>query len=112
MNREEFNSCISSGMAGKTFTKDQRKLEFCVLAKQCAGKVKSREEAIAICNQPKPPKPEGEKKHRRSRKEEPECECNSTMFIAQCESKAVGMVKDGSLPADTDISGLCQLILG
>lgn len=111
MDRVEYNTCVASGLKGKKLDKAARQLEFCVVSKLCSKKAGSREEAIEICNQPKPPKPEGEKKHRRSKKE-PECECNSTMFIAQCESKAVGMVKDGSLPADTDISGLCQLILG
>ena len=44
-------------MTGKSFSKDERKIAFCVAAKTCAGKVKSREEAIRVCSAPKPPKP-------------------------------------------------------
>lgn len=56
MKREEYNSCIADGMRGQTFTKEERKLEFCILAKTCSGNSSSREEAKAICLQPKPPK--------------------------------------------------------
>lgn len=53
MDRAEFNSCISKGMAGKKFSKGERKIEFCTLAKLCSGKSKSRDEALEICRQPK-----------------------------------------------------------
>jgi len=56
MDRQKYNSCIASGMKGKQFSKEERQLEFCIVAKTCSGKAKTREEAKAICSQPKPPK--------------------------------------------------------
>ena len=56
MDRVKYNTCLADGMRGKKFTAEERKLEFCTLAKLCSGKVGSREEAIAICSQPKEPK--------------------------------------------------------
>jgi len=56
MDRQKYNACISSGMKGKKLTKEERQLEFCVVAKTCSGKAKTREEALQICSQPKPPK--------------------------------------------------------
>ena len=57
MDRKHFNECISAGLKGKKFTKEERRLEFCVLAKLCSQKSKNREEAKHICSQPKKPKP-------------------------------------------------------
>lgn len=64
MNREEYNACVAKGMTGKKLTGDERKLEFCVVAKTCSGKAGSRDEAVRMCNEPKPEK---EKKPKRSR---------------------------------------------
>lgn len=110
-NRQEFNSCVQGGLKDKHFP-DQaaRRMEFCVLAKMCAKHL-SRDEAEKICSQPKPPKPEGEKKHRRSKKGE--CPPFDTMsLMPHCEKKLAVMVKSGELPTDTDVPGICQLILG
>jgi len=60
MDRVEYNACVGAGMKGKQLDKEQRKLEFCIVAKTCSGKAKSRDEAMAMCkesaSQPKPPK--------------------------------------------------------
>ena len=109
MDRALFNSCISEGMRGKTFTKDQRKLEFCILAKKCA-KGTDRAEAERICSQPKPPKPEGAGKRRGKKAECPPFD--STTLIPRCEVQLGKMVKGGELPGDTDVPGICRLILG
>lgn len=66
MNREEYNSCVAKGMTGKKFSGDERKLEFCVVAKTCSGKAKSRDDAVRLCKEPKPEKPT--KKEKASRR--------------------------------------------
>lgn len=55
MNREEYNACMKPYMTGSK-PKEQRQLDFCIGAKVCSGKVKSKEEASRICLLPKPPK--------------------------------------------------------
>lgn len=59
MDRKEYNSCVSKGLKGKQLSKDERKLEFCIVAKGCS-KGLSREEATRICAEsaanPKEPK--------------------------------------------------------
>lgn len=67
MNREEYNSCVARGMSGKHLTGDERKLEFCTVAKLCSGKSKSREEAVRMCKEPKPDKPLDGRRRRRRR---------------------------------------------
>lgn len=67
MSREEYNACVAEGMSGKQLSGDARKLEFCVVAKLCSGKAKSREEAKTICSQPKEPKPEKTKRGKRAK---------------------------------------------
>jgi hypothetical protein len=111
MDRQAYNSCMAQGMAGKKLSKDERNLEFCVVAKMCSGKAGSRDEATTICSQPKPPKPEGEGKKRRSKKSE--CpEFDTTSLIPHCEKQLGKMVASGELARDTDVEGICQLILG
>jgi hypothetical protein len=116
MNGAEYKSCMGQNMGGgrlKGLTKEQRAIEFCSIAKECSKGI-SHEEAVKICSipkPPKPPKPEGEKKHRR-KKEEEQPQCDSTMFIEQCVAKLPGMIRSGELPENTDVPGLCQLILG
>lgn len=66
MNREEYNTCVAKGMTGKHLSGDERKLEFCVVAKTCSGKAKSREEAVRLCNEPKPEKPPKARRSRRT----------------------------------------------
>ena len=53
MNREEYNRCVGDGMRGKTLTKEERRAEFCAVAKLCSGKAKDREEAVHLCSAPK-----------------------------------------------------------
>jgi len=53
MERKQYNDCMASGLKGKTLTKEQRQKEFCLLAKQCSGKAKNRDEATRLCSQPK-----------------------------------------------------------
>jgi len=57
MKREVYNACVSKGLKGKTLGKEERQQEFCIVAKLCSGKAQSREEANALCSQPKEPKP-------------------------------------------------------
>lgn len=56
MDRESYNACISKGLTGKKFDKEQRKLEFCIVSKQCSSKAKDRSEAERLCSLPKEPK--------------------------------------------------------
>ena len=56
MKREEYNACMCKGMTGKKLSKDERKLEFCVVAKTCVNPNMSRDEAASVCKLPKPPK--------------------------------------------------------
>jgi len=56
MDRKEYNSCMSVKMKNKKLSKEERKQEFCMAAKECSGKAKTREEAMAQCNKPKLPK--------------------------------------------------------
>jgi hypothetical protein len=78
MDRKEYNSCIARGMKGQNFTKEERKLAFCILAKTCSGKAGSIEEAKTICLQPKPPKPVSMKKRKTEN-----CE-KSAIKLAEC----------------------------
>ncbi len=55
MDRVKYNSCISSHLKGKKFSREERKLEFCISSKLCSGKSSNRDEAIRICNQPQDP---------------------------------------------------------
>lgn len=55
-NRQEYAQCVGSHMKGKKLSKEERKLEFCIAAKTCSGKTKTREEAETICSRPKLPK--------------------------------------------------------
>jgi len=48
--RAEFNKCISQGMKGKKFSKEQRRQEFCILAKLCSSRSPNREEALRVCS--------------------------------------------------------------
>lgn len=57
MKQEEYRSCISKGLTGKKFDKEQRKLEFCIVSKLCSSKAKDRKEAEHLCSLPKEPKP-------------------------------------------------------
>lgn len=78
--RSEYNACVGDAMRGKTMTKEERKLEFCVVAKTCSGKVKTREEGLEICRRPKAPKaPKGTK----PRKGKGDCVTQMAQ-VAQC----------------------------
>ena len=80
MDRVKYNACVSQGLKGKQLGKEERKLEFCIVAKGCA-KGLSREEATRICSLPKEPKPL-KAISRRSRKPE-SCEKNAGK-VAEC----------------------------
>jgi hypothetical protein len=88
MNRQEYNACISSGMKGKQLSKEERRLEFCIVAKTCSGKAKNREEAMLICSQPKEPK--AVKAAKRSGKS---CE-KGAVELAQC---VMGYLEDSEI---------------
>ena len=110
-NREKYTACMTPAMRAfpKGIPREERSLLFCAAAKVCAGKAKSKEEGLAICKA-QPPK---EPKERKPRGKKEECPaCDSTIFIGQCVKKLPGLIRSGELPADTDIPGLCQLILG
>jgi hypothetical protein len=79
MDRVKYNSCIAAGLRGKKMETAERRMEFCIISKTCSGKAKDREEAKAICSQPKPYK---EYKVRRARGGE-SCE-NNAGKIAEC----------------------------
>ena len=83
MNREEYNACISKHLTGKKFTPEERKMEFCIVAKTCSGKVKSREEAMTICSLPKEPK---EPRIKRSRAQS---NGKDVLKVAQCMVKVI-----------------------
>lgn len=57
MDRKAYNQCVASGLKGKSLSKDERQLEFCIVSKLCSKKASGREEAKKICELPKPPKP-------------------------------------------------------
>lgn len=75
-------------MKGKQLSKEERQLEFCVVAKTCSGKAKNREEAILICSQPKEPKA-----LKAARKSGKSCE-KGAMELAQC---VVGKLEDSGM---------------
>lgn len=56
MDRAEYNACMSPYIRGKGKPKEERRLNFCIGAKLCSGKVKDKAEAEKICRQPKMPK--------------------------------------------------------
>jgi len=78
--RQEYNTCISKGLRGKTLGKEERQQEFCIVAKLCSGKAKDRAEAKMICSQPKQPKPS---KNPRPGKKGINCE-EDMLKIAEC----------------------------
>lgn len=86
MKREEYNSCISVGLKGKKFDKEQRKLEFCIVSKTCSGKAKDREEAKYLCSLPKEPKPAKVSKRRDGKS----CE-KEVVELAHCMKENIDM---------------------
>ena len=70
MKQEDYRNCIAKGLKGKTLKPEERKLEFCVVAKLCSHKSKDREEAELVCkeslNKPKPLKQPSTKRGSRS----------------------------------------------
>ena len=89
MNREEYNSCVAKGMSGKTFTAEQRKLEFCVVAKLCSGKTGTREEAIKICSEPKEPKEPKQRRSRRNARQIGSLDSKGIKKVATCMVKVL-----------------------
>lgn len=114
MSKASYTGCMTPAMRAipKGISREQRSLQFCASAKVCAGKAKSKEEALAICKA-QPPKEPKERKPRGKKGGEPECPpFDQTTLIPYCEQKLATVVKSGELPGNTDISGICQLILG
>lgn len=83
MGKEEYRSCMSKKMREgrlKGISKEERKIEFCVIAKQCS-KGMPEAEARLVCSQPKPPKPPKLKGSKVKKVESCETE---TLNLAQC----------------------------
>ena len=49
MDSKEYNACMRPYITGKGKLKEQRKLDFCIGAKICAGRAQTVEEAIPLC---------------------------------------------------------------
>lgn len=63
MDRKQYNTCLLPWMKKDADDQDERRLNFCIGAKLCAGKAESEDEARRVCLLPKPPKaPTGPKK--------------------------------------------------
>ena len=79
MKQEEYRSCVAKGLTGKTLKPNERKLEFCIVAKLCSKKAGSREEAELVCkesiNKPKPLKLPSKKRSTKS------CEKQATELV-------------------------------
>lgn len=111
MDRVQYNSCIAAGLKGKKMDAQTRRLEFCIVSKTCSGKARDRSEAQRLCSLPKPEKPEGTGKRRKHKGEAP-APFDPMTLMPYCEKKLGTVVRSGELPANTDVSGLCKLILG
>ena len=114
MSREAYTSCMTPAMRAfpKGISREERSLLFCQAAKKCSGKAKSDEEARALCSLPKAPKPEGTGKHRGKKGAGAAPACDYSILIPGCEKKLSMMVKSGELGPNTDVTGICELILG
>jgi len=83
MKQEEYRSCMSQNMGGgrlKGLSKEDRKIEFCTIAKQCSKGI-PYEEAKQVCLLPKEPKPAKAFKGKRSTGQS--CE-KSAQKVAEC----------------------------
>jgi hypothetical protein len=80
MKQEEYRSCMTEGLKGKSgLSKQERQLLFCTQSKVCSGKASTREQAEEICRIPKPPKAP------KSRIDKKPKSCNKqAMDVAQC----------------------------
>lgn len=82
MGQEQYRSCMSKNMGGgrlKGLSKEDRRIEFCTIAKQCS-KGTPYEEAKRICSLPKEPKPQKAKTKKDGAKS---CE-KETLELARC----------------------------
>jgi len=111
MDRIQYSSCVGAGLKGKKMDAPTRKMEFCIVSKMCSGKAGNRDEAARLCSLPKPEKPEGTGR-RRKHKGEAAAPFDPMTLMPHCEKKLGVVVRSGELPANTDITGLCKLILG
>lgn len=85
---------MASGLQGKDLAGPERKTEFCVLAKMCSGKAKTREEAMTICSQPRDPKP---RRHReRGEKSTKSCD-KEVLELAHCMAENINMDQAGNI---------------
>lgn len=86
MDRAKYNSCVATGLRGKKLNAEQRRLEFCIVAKLCSGKAKDREEAKLVCSQPKEPKPA-----KASRTKKPQTCEKEALQLARCVADRIDM---------------------
>lgn len=88
MDRTKYNTCMRPHIIGSK-PKEQRKLDFCVGAKICSGKAKTKEEAELICKEaaslPKPAR-----SSRRKRGTVQSCE-REVREVAQCMVDKIDM---------------------
>lgn len=111
MKQEEYRACMAKGLKGKSgLSRPERQLLFCVQSRLCSGKAEDEAEARQFCSIPKVPSPDKKSKRRSKKGAEPVCDYMSLM--PHCEHKLETVVRSGELPSDTDITGICQLILG
>lgn len=85
MDRAEFNNCLAKGLAGRKMDKETRRIEFCTLAKLCSGKVKTRDEALLICSQPKEPKAV------KARRQSPDSCEKDVLSLSHCMAERIDM---------------------
>lgn len=89
MDRIKYNECIASGLKGKQFSKEARRLEFCILAKTCSGKALNREQATLICKETAmTPKPASSKSTGKVKAQS--CE-KEVLQLAQCIADRIDM---------------------
>ncbi len=67
MPRQEYTDCMVPHISGTGKTKEQRLMSFCIGAKLCSKKARTKEEARQICSQPKPAKETKAKRGKRNK---------------------------------------------
>lgn len=80
MSQEKYRSCMSKNMGGgrlKGLSKEDRKIEFCTIAKQCSKGIPYKE-ARQVCMSPKEPKLPRKSKRQRQKEQEA---CDPNVFF-------------------------------
>lgn len=85
MDRQKYNACMRPFITGSK-PKEQRKLDFCVGAKICSGKAKSKEEAEKLCSLPKEPR-----EPKIKRKQSPQTCEKEAIKLTQCMVPKIDM---------------------